>query len=82
MKQSSRISIEHKRKNNITKFGELEIGDIFRTMGDNRLYMMVQMPPGAIVLKQGICLDDGDRRTFNEYMSVVQVKAIVTWVDM
>lgn len=80
--KNSRVSVENHNTDNITKFGALEVGDVFRIVHERCLYMMVQMPPGTLVLKQGVRLSNGERRAFNEHTPVVQVKSILTWEDM
>lgn len=83
MKQSSRMSIEYQSHNrNSIPFGELEVGDVFRMFDENRLYMVIRMPPDALVIYQGVCLDNGGRRVFNVHTACIQVKMVCSWVDM
>lgn len=83
MNKSSRMSIEYKLGDTTTiQFGELEIGDVFHVIGEDRLYMVMQVPSCARPIKQSVSLDNGGRRAFNEHTACVQVKVICSWVNM
>lgn len=83
MKKSSRMEIEYQSYNlNGTQFGDLEIGDVFRLVDKNRLYIVVRMLAGTLRMQQGVSLDNGGRITINEQTPCVQVKVICSWVDM
>lgn len=81
MENRSRIDIEHTGEKS-SKFEDLLTGDVFRVAGEDWLYMVVNMPPDAMVRRQGVSLKNGGRRIFNKDSLIVQVKMACTWQDM
>lgn len=63
-------------------FIDLEIGDVFRPVEEERLYMTMCMPMDSDISKQGLCLSSGGRRIFNDQAECVQVRVTVKWEDM